>query len=63
MSSIFKRIAVVYDDEIQAQSQAKKLVAELRFRGVDAWNVSIQGDPGSLTNKKAKELLNYIKNH
>jgi hypothetical protein len=53
----------VYDDEIQAQSQAKKLVAELRFRGVDAWNVSIQGDPGSLTNKKAKELLNYIKNH
>lgn len=63
MSSIFKRIAVVYDDDPQAQVQAKKLVAELRFRGVDAWNVSITGDPGSLTNKKAKELLNYIKNH
>jgi hypothetical protein len=63
MSSIFKRIAVVYDDEIQAQSQAKKLVAELKFRGVDAWNVSIQGDPGSLTDKQAKELITYIKNH
>lgn len=63
MSSIFKRIAVVYDDEIQAQSQAKKLVAELRFRGVDAWNVSIKGDPGSLTDKQAKELITYIKNH
>lgn len=62
MSNTFKRIAVVYDDDPQAQVQAKKLVAELKFRGVDAWNVPIKGDPGSMTDKQAKELITYIKN-
>lgn len=63
MASIFKRIVVIYDDEIQAQTQAKKLIAELRFRGVQSWNIQVTGDPGSMTDKQAKELITYIKNH
>lgn len=61
MASIFKKIAVVFDNELQAQAQAKKLVAELRFRGVNAGIVEVSDDPGSLTNKEAKELLEIIK--
>lgn len=61
MANIFKKIAVVFDDEPQAQVQAKKLVAELRFRGVNAGVVEVSGDPGSLTDKQAKELIEIIK--
>ena len=56
----FKRFAVVYDDEPQAQKQARKLVAELKFRGVDAWNVKIKGDPGNMKQKDADELVKSI---
>lgn len=62
IANTFKRFAVVFDDELQAQRQAKKLVDELRFRGVDAWNVKIKGDPGALSNKRAKELVKSIIN-
>jgi hypothetical protein len=56
----FKRFAVIFDDESQAQKQARKLVAELKFRGVDAWNVKIKGDPGSLKQHEADELVKTI---
>lgn len=56
----FKRFAVVFDDESQAQAQARKLVAELKFRGVDAWNIKIKGDPGSLKQHEADELVKSI---
>jgi hypothetical protein len=61
MANTFKRIAVIYDDDPQAQVQAKKLIAELKFRNVDAFNVEIKGDPGGMTNKEVKELLQKIK--
>lgn len=60
IANAFKRVAVVYDDEVQAQLQANKLVAELKFRGVDAWNVKIKGDPGSLKQHEADELVKSI---
>lgn len=60
ISTIFKRFAIVYDDEIQAQQQAKKLKFELQARGVDAWIEKIKGDPGSLSDKDAKELVKRI---
>jgi hypothetical protein len=60
IATTFKRVAVVYDDESQAQRQAKNLVADLKFRGVDAWNVKIKGDPGGLTDNEAKELVKSI---
>ena len=61
IATIFKRVAVVFDDDPQAQVQAKKLVAELKFRGVDAFNVKIKGDPGSMRQKEVKELIQKIK--
>lgn len=61
IATIFKRVAVVFDDDPQAQVQAKKLIAELKFRGVDAFNVKIKGDPGSMRQKEVKELLEKIK--
>jgi hypothetical protein len=62
IATVFKRVAVVFDNEPQAQVQAKKLVAELKFRGVNAFNVKIEGDPGSMTRKQAEELIQKIKN-
>ena len=60
MAQTFKRVAVIFDDEIQAQKQAKKLVADLKFRGIDSWNVKIKGDPGSMKQKDADELVKSI---
>lgn len=60
MRNSFKRIAVVYDDESQAVAQAKKLVADLRFRGVDAFRIDIEGDPGAMKEDDAKHLINSI---
>jgi hypothetical protein len=60
IAQTFKRFAVMFDDEPQAQIQAKKLVAELKFRGVDSWNVKIKGDPGSLKQHEADELVDKI---
>lgn len=61
MANVFKKIAVIYDYEPQAQVQAKKLVAELRFRGVNAGIIEVPTDPGSLTDKQAKELVEFVK--
>lgn len=56
----FERIAVVFDDERQAQTQADKLVKESRFRGVDAFKIQIKGDPGSMTQSEADYLVKTI---
>jgi len=60
LAATFKRVAVIYDDETQAQRQAKKLVAELKFRGVDAENIKIKGDPGGLSQMEADKLVKSI---
>jgi hypothetical protein len=60
IATIFKRVVVLFDDDPQAQVQAKKLVAELKFRGVDAFNYVIKGDPGSLTNEEAELLIKSL---
>jgi DNA primase len=60
MARSFKRIAVIFDDEIQAQIQAKKLVADLCFRGVDAFPVIIEGDPGEMDQDEANYLINSL---
>jgi hypothetical protein len=64
MARTFKRIFVMYDNEPQAQAQAKKLVADLNFRGVESAIVKIAtNDPGSLPQSDAdyivKQLLNF----
>jgi hypothetical protein len=59
----FTAVAVMFDDDPQAQEEAKKLVAELKFRGIRAENIPIVGDPGSLSQEHANKLVdNILKN-
>jgi hypothetical protein len=60
MAKLFKRVAVIFDDEPQAIIQANKLVAELKFRGVDAFRIDITGDPGALSESEAKYLIKQV---
>jgi len=60
IANTFKRVAVVFDDESQAVIQANKLVGELKFRGVDAWRVSVDGDPGAMKQVDADSLVKTI---
>ena len=57
ISSRFRRVAVCFDDDPQAIIQANKIVAELKFRGVDAFRVDIEGDPGSMKQEDADYLI------
>ena len=60
IAKTFKRFIVIYDDEPQAILQADKLVAELKFRGVDAWRVSVGGDPGGMEQSEADYLVKQL---
>lgn len=60
MAKQFKRIAVIFDDDPQAKRQAAKLIAELGFRGVDAFKIEIQGDPGDMSEDDAQHLVKSI---
>lgn len=60
MAKAFKRIAMVFDDDPQAVVQANKLVAELKFRGVDAFRVDITGDPGGMPQDEADYLVKQL---
>jgi len=60
ISKNFKRVAVCFDDDPQAINQANKLVAELKFRGVDAFRVDIEGDPGSMKQEDADYLVKQL---
>jgi len=56
----FKRVAVVFDDDPQAQNQADKLINELRFRGIQASKEIIQGDPGEMKQEEVDYLVRKI---
>lgn len=60
MKKYFKKIAVIFDPDPQAILQAKKLVADLRFRGVEAYSITLKNDPGDLSSRNAKKLVNKI---
>ena len=59
----FKRIFVIFDADKAGQQQARKLVAELNFRGVGAYNYTLPNglDPADLTDEQAKNILKDIK--
>jgi hypothetical protein len=59
-SRLFRRIAVCFDDDPQAKIQAAKIVAELKFRGVDAFKVDIVGDPGGMKQSDADYLIKQL---
>ena len=56
----FKRVAIMYDDELIAQTKAQALVSELCFRGLDAFNIKIVGDPGAMDQRDADCLVKEI---
>lgn len=60
MAKTFKRVFVIFDDEHQAQLQAGKLCADLKFRGVDAIIINIENDPGGLPQKEADYLVKQL---
>lgn len=62
ISKTFKRIFVLYDNDPQAVLQAHKIVAELRFRGVEAifYESIISPDPGSMKQKDADYLVKQL---
>ena len=62
IAKVFKKVAVVFDDDPQAVKQGKKLVKDLQFRNVDAYQVFIKGDPGDMSNSDAKKLVKSILN-
>jgi hypothetical protein len=61
IAKIFTRVPVCFDGgEPQAQEQAHKLKADLRFRGVDSFVVDITGDPGAMDQKEANYLVKQL---
>ena len=60
MSAHFRRVVIIFDDEPQAQSQARKLQKELAVRGVEGVIETIEGDPGALDEGQAKALIRKI---
>lgn len=58
----FENFVVFFDPEPQAQKQAAKLVADLRFRGVNAISYqNLKCDPAELSQKEADELVKKLK--
>lgn len=60
IAKTFKRVTIIFDDEPQARKQAKKLMNELKFRGVPARIENIIGDPGGLKQDDANHLVSNI---
>jgi hypothetical protein len=61
IAKTFRRVAVVYDgNESTARTQANRLIAELQFRGVEAFRVDITGDPGSMKQSEADYLVKQL---
>lgn len=59
----FKRVFVLFDEDKQAQKQSKILSSELNFRGVDAYSISMENDPASLSDTQAMELIKDLQTH
>lgn len=58
----FKRVFIIYDNERQAQEQAKKLQKELLFRKVDCHVLTVKTDPDELTQQEANYLVKQLIN-
>ena len=60
MAKAFKTVYVMFDGESQAIIQANKLVAELKFRGVESKRIDIVGDPGGMSQKEADNWIQKL---
>lgn len=57
----FNKAIIVFDPDEHAQKQAKKLMSELKFRGVTCFNYNFETDPGEADEKEILELFNKFK--
>lgn len=60
IASLYDEVIVCFDNEIQAQRQADKLVADLRFRGVFSKKIKVPGDPGEMKQEEANNLVKSL---
>lgn len=60
IANSFKRVFVLYDEDPQAVIQARKLVKELRMRGVECKRIPITGDPGGMPQDEADYLVKQL---
>ncbi len=56
----FKRLYILFDDEPQAQRQAKKLAVKLKSLGKEVVIERIDGDPGSMNQDDADHLVRQL---
>jgi hypothetical protein len=56
----FKKVIIVFDDDIQALKQADRLVAQLKLSAIDTWKIPIIGDPGSMEQDDADHFVKEI---
>ncbi len=57
----FKKVAILFDGEAQAQKQARKLVEILCAYNIECRNLILpEGDPGDLNQIKADKLMKYL---
>lgn len=62
LSRLGKQVVVIFDDDPQAIRNARKLRTELQFRGTPTISKTIQGDPGELSKRDARALIQEVKN-
>lgn len=61
IAKIFRRVFVMFDNEVQAQKQASKLVADLSFRGVEAaLALTTSPDPASMSQDDANHFVKNL---
>lgn len=53
-----RRLIVLFDDDPQAIIKGRELVADLNFRGMEARQEIIKGDPGAMGQQEADEMMN-----
>ena len=61
----FKRFFILFDPDKAGQSKGRKLQDELRFRGVEAYNIALPDsrDPAELSEGEAKDLIKDLRTY
>ena len=57
----YSRVGVWFDPDPQAIKQAAKMISELRFRGVDAFNIDTPLDPADMSQAEVDYIVKQIK--
>jgi DNA primase len=56
----FDRVAVLFDPDAAGQREGKGLISELDFRGVEAFHVPLETDPGEMKQDDADHLVRQL---